>query len=77
MHFNIYDLIKLKLFVVYHLFAMRELSRKAKLSVLKSIFVPIVTYGRKSRVMNKRVQSQMQVSEMRFLRKINCVMYDV
>ena len=48
----------------------RELSRKAKLSVFKSIFVPILTYGHKSWVMTERVRSQMLTSEMRFLRKI-------
>ena len=51
----------------------RELSRKAKLSVFKSIFVPILTYGHESWVMTKRLRSQMQASEMRFLRKIKGV----
>ena len=45
----------------------RELSRKAKLSVFKSIFVPILTYGQESWVMTERVRSQMQASEMKFL----------
>ena len=55
----------------------RELSRKAKLSVFKSIFVPILTYGHESWVMTERVRTQMQASEMRFLRKIKGVtMFD-
>ena len=47
-----------------------ELSRKAKLSVFYSIFVPILTYGHESLVMTERVRSQMQASEMRFFQKI-------
>ena len=55
---------------LHHLVVLKwELSRKAKLSVLKSIFVPILTYGHESWVMTERVQSQMQVTEMRFLQK--------
>ena len=42
-----------------------------------SIFVPILTYGRESWVLAKRVQSQMQTTEKRFLRKIKGVpMFD-
>ena len=53
----------------------RELSRKAKLSVFKSIFGPILTYGHESWLLTQRVQSEMQ--EMRFLRKIKGVtMFD-
>ena len=47
----------------------RELSRKAKLSMFKSIFVPIPTHGHESWVMTERVRSQMQAS----LRKIKGV----
>ena len=47
-----------------------ELSRKAKLSVFKSIFVLILIYGDESWVMTEKVRSQMLASEMRFLRKI-------
>ena len=42
----------------------RELSKKAKLSIFKAVFVPILTYGHESWVMNAigshfaRVQSQ-------------------
>ena len=50
-----------------------ELSREAKLSVFNSTFVPIFTYGHESWVMIERVRSQMQASEMRFLRTIKGV----
>ena len=48
----------------------RELSRKVKLSGFKSIFVPILTYGRGFWVMIERVRSQIQASEVRVLRII-------
>ena len=51
----------------------RELSRKAKLLVFKSIFVPILIYGHESWVLIENVRSQMQASEMRFLQKIKCI----
>ena len=51
----------------------RELSKKAKLSISKAVFVPILTYGHESWVMTERVRSQVQASEMRFLRKIEGV----
>ena len=51
----------------------RELSKKAKLSIFKAVFVPILTYGHASWVMTKRVRSQVQASEMRFLRRIEGV----
>ena len=55
----------------------RKLSRNAKLSGFKSIFVSIFTYGHEFWVMTERVQLQMQAFEMRFLRKIKCVaMFD-
>ena len=51
----------------------RELSKKAKLSIFKSVFVPILTYGHESWVMIQRMRSQVQASEMRFLRRIEGV----
>ena len=51
----------------------RELSKAAKLSVFKTIFVPILTYGHECWVMTERVRSQVQASEMRFLRRIEGV----
>ena len=44
-----------------------EQSRKTKLLVVKSIFVPIVTYGHE---FWEKVQSQMHAPKMRFLRKL-------
>ena len=51
----------------------RELSKKAKLSIFKAVFVLILTYGHESWVMTERMRSQVQASEMRFLRKIEVV----
>ena len=47
----------------------RELCIKAKLSVFKSVFVPILTYGHECWVMTERVRSRVQVAEMGFLQK--------
>ena len=51
----------------------RELSKKTKLSIFKTLFVPILTYGHESWVMTKRVRLQVQASEMSFLRRIEGV----
>ena len=51
----------------------RKLSKKAKLSIFKAVFVPILTYGHESWVMTERMKSQVQASEMRFLRRIEGV----
>ena len=48
----------------------RELSKKAYISVFKSIFVPIFIYNHGPWVMTEKVRSQMQASEMRFLQKL-------
>ncbi|CAM1302115.1 Uncharacterised protein r2_g1194 [Pycnogonum litorale] len=45
----------------------RELGVKAKLAVFKSVFVPILTYGHKPRVMTERTRA----TEMAFLRRIS------
>ena len=57
----------------YSVFMKRESSKKAKLSVFKAVFVPILTYGHESWVRTERVRSQVQAFEMRFLRKIEGV----
>ena len=57
----------------YSVVMKRELSKKAKLLIFKTVFVPILTYGHESWVMTKRVRSEVQASEMRFLRKIKGV----
>ena len=51
----------------------REFSKKSKLSVIETVFVPILTYGHESWVMTERVRSQVQASEMSFLRRIEGV----
>ena len=57
----------------YSVVMKRELSKKAKLSIFKAVFVPILTYGHESWVMTKRMRSQVQASEMRFLQRIEGV----
>ena len=49
------------------------MSKKAMLSLFKTVFVPILTYGHESWVMTERVRSQVQASEMKFLRRIEGV----
>ena len=48
----------------------RKSSKLAKLSIFKTVFVCILTYGHESWVMTKSVRSQVQASETRFLQKI-------
>ena len=50
-----------------------ELSKKAKLSIFKTVFCPILTYGHESWVMTEREWSQVQASKMKFLRRIEGV----
>ena len=57
----------------YSVVMKRELSKKAKLSIFKAVFIPILTYGHESWVMTERIRSQEQASEMRFLRRIEGV----
>ena len=47
-----------------------ELCTKAKLSVFRSIFVYILTYGHECWVMTKRVRSRVQAAKMGFLQKV-------
>ncbi|KAK3518675.1 hypothetical protein QTP70_007168 [Hemibagrus guttatus] len=48
----------------------KELSRKAKLSIYQSIYVPTLTYGHELWVINRRVRSRLQAAEMSFLRRV-------
>ena len=57
----------------YSIVMKRELSKKAKLSIFRAVFVPILTYGHESWVMTEKGRSQAQVSEMRLLQKIEGV----
>ncbi len=54
---------------LYHIdLKKRELSRKAKLLIYQSIFVPSLTPGHEERVMTKRTKLQIQATEKGFLR---------
>ncbi|KAK3535054.1 hypothetical protein QTP70_002584 [Hemibagrus guttatus] len=48
----------------------KELSRKAKLSIYLSIYVPTLTYGHELWVMTERVRSRIQAAEMSFVRRV-------
>ncbi|CAM4428457.1 unnamed protein product [Leuciscus chuanchicus] len=48
----------------------KELSRKAKLSIYQSIYVPTLTYGHEPWVMTERTRSRIQAAEMSFLRRV-------
>ena len=50
----------------YSVVIKRELLNKAKRSIFKIVFVPILIYGHESWVMTERVRSQVKVFEMRF-----------
>ncbi|KAK3565231.1 hypothetical protein QTP86_001041 [Hemibagrus guttatus] len=47
----------------------KELSRKAKLSIYQSIYVPTLTYGHELWFMTERVRSRIQAAEMSFLHR--------
>nr|XP_054600482.1 uncharacterized protein LOC129164434 [Nothobranchius furzeri] len=48
----------------------RELSQKARLSIYRSIYVPILTYGHEHWVMTERTRSRIQAAKMSFLRRV-------
>ncbi|KAK3530440.1 hypothetical protein QTP86_024352 [Hemibagrus guttatus] len=48
----------------------KELSRKAKLSIYQSIYIPTLTYGHELWVMTERVRSRIQAAEMSFLHRV-------
>ena len=48
----------------------RELSRKAKLSIYWSVYVPTLTYGHELWVVTERTRSRIQAAEMSFLRRV-------
>ena len=54
----------------YSVVMKRELSKKAKLSIFKTVFVSILAYGHESWAMTERVRSQVTAFEMRFLQRI-------
>ena len=49
-----------------------ELSNTAKLSVFKSVFVPIIAYGHESWVITEIILSQVQAAVIVILRSIHC-----
>ena len=49
----------------------RELSRKAKLSIYRSIFVPTLTYGHEGLVMTEMMRLGVQAAKMGFLRRVD------
>jgi len=51
----------------------QELSRKENLSVFKTVFVLILTYGHESWILTGRIRSQVQAYEVRFLGRIEGV----
>ena len=51
----------------------QEFSNTTKLSVFKSVFVPILSYGHESRVMTERILTQVQAPELGFLRGLHGV----
>ncbi|KAK9541149.1 hypothetical protein VZT92_001216 [Zoarces viviparus] len=48
----------------------KELSRKAKLSIYHSVYVPTLTYGHELWVVTERTRSWLQAAEMSFLRRV-------
>ncbi|KAK3565439.1 hypothetical protein QTP86_009697 [Hemibagrus guttatus] len=48
----------------------KKLSRKAKLSIYQSIYVPTLTYGHELWVMTERIRSRIQAAEMSFLCRV-------
>ena len=51
----------------------KEINTKTKLQVYNSIYVPTLTYGSESWIINKRIESRITASEMKCLRKIQGV----
>ncbi|KAK3551286.1 hypothetical protein QTP70_013947 [Hemibagrus guttatus] len=48
----------------------KELTRKAKISIYQSIYIPTLTYGHELWVMTERIRSQIQAAEMSFLHRV-------
>ncbi|TWW64250.1 hypothetical protein D4764_03G0012580 [Takifugu flavidus] len=48
----------------------RELSRKARLSIYRLIYIPVLTYGHQRWVMTERMRSRIQAAEMSFLHRV-------
>ena len=48
-----------------------ELCTKAKLSIFRSVYVPILTYGHECWIMKEKVRFRVPAAEMGFLRRIS------
>jgi len=48
----------------------KELSRKGKLSIYQSIYVPTRTYGHEQWVMTEKTRSQIQTAKINFLHRV-------
>lgn len=51
----------------------KEVSRKTKMNVFKTIYRPILTFGCESWILNQNQRSKLQAVEMKFLRKVRGV----
>ena len=49
----------------------RELCTKAKLSIFRSVYVPVLTYGHECWIINEKVRFRIQAAKMGFLRRIS------
>ena len=49
----------------------RKLCTRKKLSIFRSVYVPILTYGHECRIMNEKVRSQVRKVGMGFLQRIS------
>jgi hypothetical protein len=48
----------------------KEITKKTKLTVYKTTYIPIITYGCESWPLSSKHNSQLQATEIRYLRKI-------
>jgi len=51
----------------------RKLSKTTKVSVIKSVFLPILIYGHESWVMTRKVLSQVKAADVGVLRRVHGV----
>lgn len=51
----------------------KEISKGTKMTIFKTIFRPILTFGSESWVLNRRLESKLQAVEMKFLRSVKGV----
>ena len=56
-----------------YVFTKQEFSNTSKLSVFKSVFVPILIYGHESCIMPERLLTQVKAAELGFLRRVHGV----